>query len=126
MADDTSADTVVATDDGYIPSGEEPEMSGGAPPRKAQHFWPSVRRLFGLMTPEKRGLRNVGALVVGSVVLTVIAPKVLGKAMDVVYSGVIGARLPTGADIDDIIAGARAQGRDDFADMLATAEVVPG
>jgi ATP-binding cassette subfamily B multidrug efflux pump len=46
--------------------------------------------------------------------------------MDVVYSGVIGAQLPTGADIDDIIAGARAQGRDDFADMLATAEVVPG
>src|SRR5699024_8877243 len=64
--------------------------------------------------------------VVGSVVLTVIAPKVLGKAMDVVYSGVIGAQLPTGADIDDIIAGARAQGRDDFADMLATAAVVPG
>ena len=126
MADDTSADTVVSTDDDYIPSGEELEMSGGAPPRKAKHFWPSVRRLFGLMTTEKRGLINVVALVVGSVVLTVIAPKVLGKAMDVVYSGVIGAQLPTGADIDDIIAGARAQGRDDFADMLATAEVVPG
>lgn len=126
MADDTSADTVVSTVDDYIPSGEELEMSGGAPPRKAKHFWPSVRRLFGLMTTEKRGLINVVALVVGSVVLTVIAPKVLGKAMDVVYSGVIGAQLPTGADIDDIIAGARAQGRDDFADMLATAEVVPG
>jgi ATP-binding cassette subfamily B multidrug efflux pump len=126
MADDTSADTVVSTDDDYIPSGEELEMSGGAPPRKAKHFWPSVRRLFGLMTTEKRGLINVVALVVGSVVLTVIAPKVLGKAMDVVYSGVIGAQLPPGADIDDIIAGARAQGRDDFADMLATAEVVPG
>ena len=126
MADDTSADTVVSPDDDYIPSGEELEMSGGAPPRKAKHFWPSVRRLFGLMTTEKRGLINVVALVVGSVVLTVIAPKVLGKAMDVVYSGVIGAQLPTGADIDDIIAGARAQGRDDFADMLATAEVVPG
>lgn len=126
MADDTSADTVVSTDDDYIPSGEELEMSGGAPPRKAKHFWPSVRRLFGLMTTENRGLINVVALVVGSVVLTVIAPKVLGKAMDVVYSGVIGAQLPTGADIDDIIAGARAQGRDDFADMLATAEVVPG
>src|SRR5699024_6697868 len=124
--DDTSADTVVSTDDDYIPSGEEVEMSGGAPPRKAKQFWPSVKRLFGLMTTEKRGLINVVALVVGSVVLTVIAPKVLGKAMDVVYSGVIGAQLPAGADIDEIIAGARAQGRDDFADMLATAEVVPG
>src|SRR5699024_8813970 len=126
MADDTSADTAVSTDDDYIPSGEELEISGGAPPQKAKHVWPPVRRLFGLMTTEKRGLINFVALVVGSVVLTVIAPKVLGKAMDVVYSGVIGAQLPTGADIDDIIAGARAQGRDDFADMLATAEVVPG
>ena len=31
------------------------------------------------------------------------------------YSGVIGSQLPAGADIDDIIAGARAEGRDDFA-----------
>ena len=126
MANDTSTETVVAAEDEYIPSGEELEMSGGTPPRKAKHFWPSVKRLFGLMASEKKGMIVVVALVVGSVVLTVIAPKVLGKAMDVVYSGVIGAQLPAGANIDDIIAGARAEGRDDFADMLATADVVPG
>ena len=126
MANDTSTETVVAAEDEYIPSGEELEMSGGTPPRKAKHFWPSVKRLFGLMASEKKGMIYVVALVVGSVVLTVIAPKVLGKAMDVVYSGVIGAQLPAGANIDDIIAGARAEGRDDFADMLATADVVPG
>ncbi|MBR7559009.1 ABC transporter ATP-binding protein, partial [Mycobacterium tuberculosis] len=94
--------------------------------RKPKHFWPSVKRLFGLMASEKAGLVRVVLLVIGSVVLTVVAPKVLGKAMDVIYSGVIGAQLPAGANIEDIIAGARAQGRDDYADMLATAGVVPG
>ena len=70
MTDDTSTDTVVAADDEYIPSGEDIEMSGGTPPRKAKHFWPSVKRLFGLMASEKMGLINVVALVVGSVILT--------------------------------------------------------
>ena len=42
MANDTSTETVVAAEDEYIPSGEELEMSGGTPPRKAKHFWPSV------------------------------------------------------------------------------------
>lgn len=123
----TSGAAVAAeAEDDYVPHGDDGDMFGGTPARKPKHFWPSVKRLFGLMASEKAGLVRVVLLVVGSVVLTVIAPKVLGKAMDVIYSGVIGAQLPAGANIEDIIAGARAQGRDDYADMLATAEVVPG
>jgi len=113
-------------EDDYVPHGDDGDMFGGTPARKPKHFWPSVKRLFGLMASEKAGLVRVVLLVIGSVVLTVVAPKVLGKAMDVIYSGVIGAQLPVGANIEDIIAGARAQGRDDYADMLATAGVVPG
>ena len=128
MTSDPTSDssTVVGIDDEYISHGEEAEMSGETPPRKPKHFWPSVKRLFGLMTSEKLGLINVVLLVIGSVVLTVIAPKILGKAMDVVYSGVIGSQMPAGSNIDDIIAAARAEGRDDFANMLSTADVVPG
>lgn len=123
----TSGAAVAAeAEDDYVPHGDDGDMFGGTPARKPKHFWPSVKRLFGLMTSEKAGLVRVVLLVIGSVVLTVIAPKVLGKAMDVIYSGVIGAQLPAGANIEDIIAGARAQGRDDYADMLATAGVVPG
>lgn len=123
----TSGAAVAAeAEDDYVPHGDDGDMFGGTPARKPKHFWPSVKRLFGLMASEKAGLVRVVLLVIGSVVLTVIAPKVLGKAMDVIYSGVIGAQLPAGANIEDIIAGARAQGRDDYADMLATAGVVPG
>ncbi|SMX73954.1 ABC transporter ATP-binding protein [Brevibacterium antiquum] len=119
-------DTTQTTDEEYLSQGDDGDMFSDTPAKKAKHFWPSVKRLFGLMAAEKLGLINVVLLVIGSVVLTVIAPKVLGKAMDIVYSGVIGSQMPAGANIDDIIAGARAEGRDDFANMLATADVVPG
>ncbi|MDN5775023.1 MAG: ABC transporter ATP-binding protein, partial [Brevibacterium aurantiacum] len=84
-------DTTQSSEEEYLPQGDEGDMFSDTPARKAKHFWPSVKRLFGLMATEKLGLINVVALVIGSVVLTVIAPKVLGKAMDIVYSGVIGS-----------------------------------
>lgn len=65
-------------------------------------------------------------LVVGSVVLTVIAPRILGDAMDVIFNGVLGRSLPEGVPIDVIIEAARAEGNVQFADMLAGADVVPG
>nr|WP_244971559.1 ABC transporter ATP-binding protein [Microbacterium chengjingii] len=101
-------------------------MFGGAPAKKAQHFWPSTKRLVGLLKPERAGMIFVVLLVVGSVVLTVIAPKVLGAAMDVIFNGVIGAQLPEGVPLETIIAQAKAAGQGDFAQMLATADVVPG
>jgi ATP-binding cassette subfamily B multidrug efflux pump len=94
--------------------------------RKAQHFWPSAKRLVGLLAPEKLGMTLVLLFVSASVVLTVIAPKILGQAMDVIFAGVIGRDLPQGATQEQIIAGLRAQGQDDFADMLSGMVVVPG
>ncbi len=123
---DTSTVTADEVEEEYVPQGDEGDMFGGTPARKPKHFWPSVKRLLGLMRSEKVGLFNVVLLVVGSVVLTVIAPKVLGRAMDIVYSGVIGSQLPAEASIEAIIDQARAAGRDDYAEMLATADVVPG
>jgi ATP-binding cassette subfamily B protein len=60
------------------------------------------------------------------VVLTVIAPKVLGQAMDVIFNGVLGKQLPAGVPLEQIVAGARAEGNAQFADMLEGANVVPG
>src|SRR5690606_23074893 len=51
---------------------------------------------------------------------------VLGQAMDVIFNGLIGAQLPAGVPLADIIAGARAEGNDQLADMLSGTNVVPG
>nr|WP_241992669.1 ABC transporter ATP-binding protein [Cryobacterium lactosi] len=101
-------------------------MFGGTPARKAEHFLPSAKRLIGLMRPERTKMIIVVALVVVSVVLTVLAPKILGQAMDAIFNGVIGMQLPAGVPLDQVVAQARAGGNDQFADMLQGTTVVPG
>jgi ATP-binding cassette subfamily B protein len=122
---DEAATTAVAEDE-FQPTEADGDMFGGTPPRKAQQFWPSAKRLFGLLAPEKVKMWLVVALVTVSVVLTVIAPKVLGQAMDVIFNGVIGSQLPEGVPLEQVVEQARSDGRGDFADLLEKAQIVPG
>lgn len=110
----------------FTPGEMDGDMFGGAPAKKAKHFWPSAKRLFGLLAPEKWKFLSVVLLVIGSVVLTVIAPKVLGKAMDTIFNGILGAQLPKGATLEQVIEGAKASGNTQLADMLSGTDVVPG
>lgn len=110
--------------DDYQPDSDD--WFGGQAAKKAQHFWPSALRLASLIRPEKWPFFWVILLVIGSVVLTVIAPKVLGQAMDVLYNGILGAQLPAGVPLEQIISGLQAQGQDQLASMLSGADVVPG
>lgn len=110
----------------YKPSEADGGMFGAMPAKKAQNFWPSAKRLLGLLKPEAAGIYVVVAMVIVSVVLNVIAPKVLGQAMDVIFGGVVGKQLPAGASKDQFVEGLRAQGQDNFADMISRMELVPG
>ncbi|WP_141918706.1 ABC transporter ATP-binding protein [Klugiella xanthotipulae] len=110
----------------YTPSEADGDMFGGAPAKKAQHFWPSAKRLIGLLKPERVKMTIVVLLVIVSVILTVIAPKILGRAMDVIFNGVLGAQLPAGIPLDQAIKQVRAQGNEKFANMLQGTSVVPG
>jgi ATP-binding cassette subfamily B multidrug efflux pump len=110
----------------FEPGQMDGDMWGGAPAKKAERFWPSLKRLLGLLGPERAKFAFVVSLVVVSVVLTVIAPKILGSAMDVIFRGVTGAQLPAGVPLDRIILEARDQGNDQYADMLAKTQPIPG
>ncbi|MBF4564407.1 ABC transporter ATP-binding protein [Plantibacter sp. VKM Ac-2876] len=101
-------------------------MFGGTPSKKAEQFWPSAKRLVGLLAPEKVKMSIVVGLVVLSVVLTVIAPKILGLAMDAIFNGVMGSQLPAGATLDQVVDQARAAGNDQYADMLEKSDITPG
>lgn len=114
-------------DAGFTPGEADGDMFGGGPPaKKAENFWPSAKRLIGLLKPERALMTVVLVLVTISVVFTVIAPRVLGRAMDVIFNGALGMALPAGAPISDVIEGMRAEGKDRLADMLAGADVIPG
>ena len=95
-------------------------------PRKAKQFWPSAKRLVGLLAPYKFALTMVFLMNIAAVVLSVWAPKVTGKAMDVIFSGAISGRMPAGVSKEQTIADLRAAGQDRFADMAAAMDLRPG
>ncbi|MED7926008.1 ABC transporter ATP-binding protein [Nonomuraea sp. LP-02] len=96
------------------------------PAEKPSDFRGTLRNLMLLLRPERRLLAVVLALGTASVALTVAGPKILGRATDLIFSGIIGAQLPAGVTKEQAVAGLRARGQDTFADMVAAMHVVPG
>ncbi|MDC7108519.1 ABC transporter ATP-binding protein [Corynebacterium afermentans] len=95
-------------------------------PRKAKQFWPSAKRLLGLLAPYKLALTAVFAMNAMSVVLAVYAPRVMGRAMDVIFSGVMSKHMPPGTTKEQAVEGLRAAGQNRFADMASAMELTPG
>src|SRR5688572_505417 len=85
-------------------------MAGAMPPEKSMDFKASTLRLVGMMRPERNAIIAMLTFGVVSVVLSVLIPKVLGDATDVVFSGVIGAQFPAGQSLDQVVEGLRADG----------------
>ena len=98
----------------------------GPPPGKAEAFWPSFKRMVGLLGAYRVSLMIVALAAVGTVVLAVAAPKVLGQATNVIFEGVVSTMLPAGTTKAQAIEALRARGMDDFATMLSAMDVVPG
>ena len=102
------------------------EKTGESAPRKAKNFWPSAKRLFGLLAPFKVQLFAIAAMNIVCVLLAVAAPKVMGMATDVIFSGVISRHMPAGITKDQAIEALRAGGQDKFADMASAMDLNPG
>ena len=72
------------------------DWGAGPPPGRANAFWPSFTRMIALLAPFKIQLAVAGAASVASVVLAVAAPRVLGRATNIVFEGAISSLLPAG------------------------------
>ncbi|MEU7618552.1 ABC transporter ATP-binding protein [Micromonospora rifamycinica] len=106
--------------------GGPPWMSAAMPAEKSMNFGPSARRLLRRLRPHRGTLTGIITLAVASVGFSVIGPKILGHATDIIFAGVLGRQLPPGTTVDQAVAGMRAAGNDNLADMLARMDVVPG
>ncbi|MFG2053631.1 ABC transporter ATP-binding protein [Micromonospora sp. NPDC048930] len=106
--------------------GGPPWMGAAMPAEKSMNFGPSARRLLGRLRPHRLQLGAIIALAVASVGASVTGPKILGHATDLIFAGVIGRQIPAGTTAEQAVAAARAAGNDNFADMLARMDVVPG
>ena len=91
---------------------------GGPPPGKPKNLIPTVKRLLGLMAPFKWLLTTVIAIGSIGVVLLVAAPRVLGEATNVIVEGFIQMQMPSGVTQEQVVEGLRAEGEDDFANMI--------
>ena len=98
----------------------------GPPPGKAEAFWPSFKRMVGLLGAYRVSLVVVALAAVGTVVLAVAAPKVLGQATNVIFEGVVSTMLPAGTTKAQAVEALRTRGMDDFAAMLSAMDVIPG
>lgn len=56
---------------------------------KAKHFWPTTKRLIAYLRPWKLGVIFSIILAITSVILSIVAPKILGEATTVIYNGVM-------------------------------------
>lgn len=101
-------------------------MWGETTPRQAKRFWPSAKRMVGLLAPHRATLAVIALMNVVCIVLTVWAPKIMGKATDVIFSGVMSKNLPAGTTKEQAVAALRAAGKDRFADMAAAMNLRPG
>ena len=96
------------------------------PVQKASNFKASFRRLIDRLAPERTLVALVIVLAVVSVAFAVIGPKILGNATNDIFNGFISGNLPAGATKDQIVAGLRAQGKGQLADMVAAMDLHPG
>ena len=58
-------------------------------PEQAQHFWPTIKRLIAYLRPWRVGVIVSILLAVISVILSILAPKILGEATTIIYDGML-------------------------------------
>ena len=102
------------------------EMMADPERSRSRDFRGSALRLLRRLTPQRGPTAAVVALALGGIALSVIGPRVLGHATDLLFNGVIGRRLPAGITKEQAVTAARARGDGAFADMLTRMDVTPG
>jgi ATP-binding cassette subfamily B protein len=101
-------------------------FGGGMVGQKSLSFGPSARRLVARLTPERGKVLGVLVLALLSVGLSVLGPKILGRATDLIFAGLFGRQLPAGLSKEQAVAATRAGGDGRLADLLQRMDVTPG
>ncbi|MEU4242223.1 ABC transporter ATP-binding protein [Actinoplanes sp. NPDC026619] len=101
-------------------------MAGGKSTEKLEDFRGSTLRLLKLLKPQRALLTAALLFGIGSVGLTVWGPKLLGKATDIIFSGVIGKLFQPGTSKAEAVAAMRAAGNNTQADLLSAVDFTPG
>ncbi len=92
----------------------------GMSTEKSLDFRGSSRRLLRTLRPERPLAVLALALASASVTLSVLGPKLLGHATDLIFSGVISRQIPPGVSKAQAVAGLRQRGQGTLADLISS------
>ncbi|WP_182354543.1 ABC transporter ATP-binding protein [Flaviflexus huanghaiensis] len=95
---------------------------------KSEDFKGTMKRLLGMLRPAKMKILLIIILTAVAVVLQVAGPALLGRATDVIYTGVLGRvlnDLPRGLTTEQTVQLLEDQGRNELANMVGRADVTP-
>ncbi|HET9781887.1 MAG TPA: ABC transporter ATP-binding protein, partial [Candidatus Dormibacteraeota bacterium] len=99
---------------------------GGPPPAKISNPGRTLRKLLGRLQPELPRIIVVVVLGTASVAFSVIGPKIIGNATNIIFNGIVGKMFPPGMTKAQAIAILNATGRGQIAQMLSGMNVTPG
>ncbi|MGD0716222.1 MAG: ABC transporter ATP-binding protein, partial [Gaiellaceae bacterium] len=86
----------------------------------------TARRLLRRLRPERARLMLALVMGVTAVGFTVLGPRILGDATNVLFDGVVSRQLPAGLSKAQAVARLRAHGHGQLAEMVSHMHVTPG
>lgn len=108
------------------PGGRMMAAGAGAPDQRSMDFKGSSKRLLRQLAREKVTLWWMIAAGVLSVAASVVGPKILGAATDLIFAGVVGRQTPGGVSKEDTVSRLREEGDGGLADLLSGVDFTPG
>ncbi|MGR6316972.1 ABC transporter ATP-binding protein [Micromonospora soli] len=110
------------------PPGGSPSGGGGQRGGRATagDFSGTTRRLLSMLAPERWLMAGSLLVCAASVTLSVLGPKVLGRATDLIFADFVAGRLPAGQTTAEAAELLRARGHRAQADAMTAAHAVPG
>ncbi|WP_315584177.1 ABC transporter ATP-binding protein [Actinomyces viscosus] len=108
-----------------------PGPNQGVPTTKAEDARGAWMRLIRELRPEGPRILLVIVLTTVSVILSVLAPRVLGRATNIIYEGVLGTLLareglPSGTSGEALVSMLHQRGMDTYASMVGSMDVTVG
>ncbi|MFD5893951.1 MULTISPECIES: ABC transporter ATP-binding protein [unclassified Streptomyces] len=108
------------------PGGRMMAAGAGSPSQRSMDFKGSSKRLLRQLAREKITLWWMVAAGVLSVAASVVGPKILGSATDLIFAGVVGRQTPGGSSKEETVSRLREEGEGGLADLLSGVDFVPG
>ena len=108
------------------PGGGGPAHALARPTERSKDFRGTLKRLVGMLRPERARIAIVLVLAVVSVTFAVLGPKILGNAMNILFEGLVSKKLPAGVTQQQVVAGLQAKGQSTLAEMLSAMHLNPG